>query len=392
VPEWKQLRDQKTALAAEKTEIEKKVPTTMVMQRAEKPRKTFVLTRGVYNQPAEEVQPGVPASLPPLPPGAPNDRLGLARWLTSPSHPLTSRVMVNRLWQMVFGEGIVRTSEDFGTQGEWPSHPELLDWLAVEFEESGWDVKHTLRLMVESSTYRQTSQADPDLVALDPANRLLARGPRQRLPAEAIRDNALYIAGLLVEKVGGPSVKPYQPPGLWEDVSYDPDESEFTAQMYRQDKGEGLYRRTMYTFWKRSSPPPRLTTFDAPIREVCVVRRERTNTPLQALILMNDPTFVEAARFVAQRVLKEVDGDTDARLSFAFELATSRLPTDAEMDVLRDVLQKRKAAYESDPDKAAELLKVGDSPRDESIDAVEHAAWTNVVSVILNLDETISKS
>ena len=253
-------------------------------------RKTFLLIRGAYDKKGDKVTAGVPAVFPPIPAGAPLNRLGLARWLVDPSHPMTSRVTINRFWQQIFGQGIVKTSEDFGAQGQWPTHPELLDWLSTEFIRTGWDVKAMLKLMVMSSTYQQSSQVTSDLLQRDPTNELLARGPRFRFDAEVIRDTALATSGLLIEKVGGKSVKIYQPDGVWEAVAFQGS----NTSIYKQDQGENLYRRSMYTFWKRTSPPPSMTTFDAPSRENCTVRRPRTNTPLQALALMNDKQYVEA--------------------------------------------------------------------------------------------------
>lgn len=359
--------------------------TTMVMQDMPEPRNTHLLIRGQYDQPGDIVMASVPATLPPLPHGVPTNRLGLARWLVDRSHPLTARVTVNRLWQQHFGTGIVKTVEDFGSQGSWPSHPDLLDWLAVEFMESGWNVKHMHRLMVMSATYRQASHTSHELQEQDPENHLLARGPRFRLDAEAVRDNALAISGLLREKLGGPSVRPYQPAGLWEAVTYDGDLS------YTQDEGDALYRRSLYTFWKRQSPPPGMLAFDAPTRETCTVLRPRTNTPLQALILLNDPTYVEAARAMAERMLTEVDGSSDDRIRFGFRLATARLADDEEIETLLDVYQQQLSIYQRDASAAEGLLQVGDSAHNTQLDVSEHAAWTIVASLILNLDETVSR-
>jgi hypothetical protein len=371
------------------------------------------------------VTPGTPAFLPPPPAGAPANRLTLARWLVDPAHPLTARVEVNRIWAMLFGTGLVKTAEDFGTQGEEPSHPELLDWLAASFEDrSGrdgdppthrgtdmaragqsrqrtcgsapaasayrldWSVKRLLRLIVTSSTYRQLSRVSPALLEKDPENRLLARGPRFRLQAELIRDQALALAGLLSSRIGGPSVKPYHPAGLWEELAFG---GGFSAQSYQQEHGEALYRRGMYTFWKRTCPPPMLQAFDAPEREFCVVRRGITNTPLQALALMNDPTFVEAARRFGERIMQQKP-DPAARVDFGFRLATARSPKPAEARVLLDLYRAQLAAFRKDPAAAVKLLGVGESARDARIDPVELAAWSSVADVILNLDETITKS
>ncbi|HKP11618.1 MAG TPA: DUF1553 domain-containing protein, partial [Blastocatellia bacterium] len=302
--------------------------------------------------------------------------------------PLTARVAVNRFWQTLFGMGIVKTSEDFGSQGEPPTHPELLDYLAAEFIRGGWDVKAMMKLVVTSATYRQSSKLTPELRERDPENRWLARGPRSRLQAELVRDNALAVAGLLNEAVGGPSVSPYQPAGLWEEMAFG---DGFSAQTYRQSQGRDLYRRSLYTFWKRTVPPASLLTFDAPDREKCVARRAVTNTPLQALVLMNDPTYVEAARALAARALREGGRDATSRLRYAFRLATARWPTAAEVGVLRELLTKQLGAYRRDNKAALALLKVGESPLDAKLDVAETAAWAVVASAILNLDETITR-
>ena len=375
-------------LEARKKQLDKTIPTVMVMQQMDKPRDTFVLGRGDYRNHLDKVTPAVPAALPPLPAGAPRNRLGLAEWLVDPSHPLTARVAVNRYWQMYFGTGLVKTTEDFGSQGEAPSHPELLDWLATEFIRGGWDVKAMQRLIVTSATYRQASRVSPELLEKDPENRLLARGPRFRLQAEMIRDNVLAISGLLVERLGGPSVFPYQPKGLWEETAYG---DVYSAQTYSPGSGPDLYRRSMYSFWKRTSPPPSLNTFDAPDREKCTARRARTNTPLQALVLLNDPTYVEASRALAQRMLTEAGRDPAARINFAFRLATARKPAPEERRILWDIAERETAAYRQNPEAARQLLHVGESKADGKLDPGELAAWTTVASVILNLDETITK-
>jgi hypothetical protein len=319
---------------------------------------------------------------PPPPKEGKNDRLKLARWLVSPENPLTARVAVNRFWQMYFGEGLVKTPEDFGVQGEPPSHPELLDWLATEFVRLRWDVKALQWQIITSATYRQSSRGSRDLSRRDPDNRLLARGPRHRLSAEMVRDQALFASGLLVEKLGGPSVKPYQPKGIERELGADP---------YVQDHGDKLYRRSLYTFWKRTVAPPLLTTFDAPGRETCVVRETRTNTPLQALNLLNDVTFVEAARVLAERVLQVKDATDDERLTLAFRLVLARPPRAAELQVLRDALVHHRADYAADRQKPLGLLQVGEARRDEKLDPAEVAALANVVSVIFNLDEALNK-
>jgi hypothetical protein len=360
----------------------------MVMAELPKPRATFVLGRGDYRNQTEKVEPGVPAILPPLPDGAPRNRLTLARWLVQPEHPLTARVAVNRFWQMYFGVGLVKTQEDFGVQGEPPSHPELLDWLATEFVRSGWDVRAMQRLIVTSATYRQSSTFTRTLTERDPENRLLARGPRFRLPAEMIRDTALYAAGLLNDEIGGPSVFPYQPPGLWEEMAFG---DGFSAQSYEQSHGKDLYRRGMYTFWKRTVPPASLAAFDAPDREKCTARRTLTNTPLQALVLLNDTTYVEAARKLAERVLREPQLDDAKRIALAFRLATARVPERGENGVLRNLLRTQRQVFTADRAAARKLVTIGESPRDPRLDEAELAAWTTVASTILNLDETITK-
>ena len=376
------------ALRLERTDLQKTIPSAMVMGEMKTPRDTFVLARGDYRNQTEKVQPGVPSMLPPLPEGAPLNRLTLAKWLVDPKHPLTARVAVNRFWQTYFGTGIVKTQEDFGVQGEAPVHPELLDWLATEFITSGWDIRAMQRLMVTSATYRQSSAVTPALHDRDPENRLLARGPRGRLPAELVRDTALAASGLLNAEIGGPSVLPYQPKGLWEEMAFG---EGFSAQSYQQSHGPDLYRRGMYTFWKRTVPPASLSTFDAPDREKCTARRAMTNTPLQALALMNDPTYVEAARALAQRTLIEGGKDDSSRLSYAFRLATARKPTSAEAGVLRRLLRGRLEAFQKSPREAAKLIAIGEAPRDTRLDPAELAAWTTVASAILNLDETITK-
>jgi hypothetical protein len=359
-------------------------PTTMVMEEMPVPRETFMLIRGQYDKHGEKVSPRLPAVLKAqgLQPLGLN-RLGFARWLVDRGNPLTARVTVNRYWQTYFGTGLVKTAGDFGAQGEWPSHPELLDWLATEFMDSGWDVKAMQRLIVTSATYRQSSKVTPALLAADPDNRLLSRGPRFRLPAEAVRDQALAASGLLVERVGGPSVKPYQPPGLWKELTGSED--------YVPDHGEKLYRRSLYTFWKRTVAPPALVTFDAAGRETCVVRPSRTNTPLQALNLMNDVTFVEAARVLAQRAMREGGPTPEGRVTLAFRLAAARPPRPAELRVLLDGYREHLAEYRRDEKAARRLTGIGEAPRDEKLDVAELAAFTTVAGVILNLDEVVTK-
>ncbi|MBI5084719.1 MAG: DUF1553 domain-containing protein [Acidobacteria bacterium] len=390
-PAWRQAWTELKALREQREQLEFDIPTTMVMSeefpKDVKPRDTYLLGRGDYTNKLEKVTPGVPAMLPPLPADVKADRLALALWLISPQHPLTARVAVNRYWHMLFGQGIAKTSEDFGSQGEPPVHPELLDWLAVRFVESGWDVKAMLRLIVTSSTYRQSSRVTPALHDKDPENRLLARGPRFRLPAEMIRDNALAAAGLINLSIGGPSVLPYQPAGLWEELAFG---ENFSAQEYRQDHGDKLYRRGMYTFWKRTAPPASLNTFDAPDREKCTSRRAVTNTPLQALVTLNDPTYVEAARNLAQSTLA-LPASEDQRLRTAFRRATARYPSAAELRILRSTLRAQLDTYLKDPKAASALLRSGESPLPPSADPPALAAWTNLCSVLLNLDETLTK-
>ncbi|HEY6403694.1 MAG TPA: DUF1553 domain-containing protein, partial [Blastocatellia bacterium] len=390
---WRDLAE----LRRKRARLEDSFPTLMVMQELPQPRPAFVLKRGAYDAPGEQAPRGAPVILPPFPAGAPNNRLGLAQWLTRPDHPLTSRVTVNRFWQMLFGVGLVKTVEDFGAQGELPSHPELLDWLAVEFRDgaskpgarrqsstTAWDVKALLKLIVTSATYRQSSTVAPELSQRDPDNRLLARGPRARLAAEVIRDQALFIAGLLVEKRGGESVKPYQPAGLWNDMV-------FKEIHYEQDHGENLYRRSLYTYWKRTIAPPEMVTFDAAARESCVVRETRTNTPLQALNLMNDVAYVEAARILAERMMREGGASVDDRLRFAFRLATARLPNPAELQTLRESWHSQLEYFTEQPARVEALLKVGEKPADATLNQVELAAYATVASLILNLDEVITQ-
>jgi hypothetical protein len=372
----------------ERDDFDRQIPTVMVMEDLAKPRETYLLKRGRYDTPDKDqkVAPGVPACMPPLPEGAPRNRLGLARWLVAPDNPLTARVAVNRFWQHYFGTGLVKTAENFGVQGEPPSHPELLDWLATEFVRTGWDAKALQRLIVTSATYRQASQAPAALTQRDPENRLLARGPRVRLPAEVVRDNALAIGGLLVENIGGPSVKPYQPAGLWEELAGGAGEAP-----YVQEKGPDLYRRSLYVYRKRTVPHPLLATFDAPGREVCQVRRARTNTPLQALELLNDVTYVEAARGLAQLMLTEGGATPESRLTYGFRRATARTPEAAELKVLLRGLDRYRQAYAADKESAKRFLGHGESKPDAKLDPAELAAYAAAAGVILNLDETITK-
>jgi hypothetical protein len=386
-PIFDPLLQQLAEVEKKHADADKAIPITMVSAEMPERREAYLLIRGQYDKKGEKVTPGVPAALSPLPKDSTPDRLGFARWLVDPGHPLTARVAVNRAWQQLFGTGIVKTSEDFGSQGQWPTHPELLDWLAVEFQQSGWNVKNLIRLMVLSNTYRQSSRVTPPLAQRDPDNLLLARGPRFRLDAEAIRDSALYTSGLLVEHLGGRSVKPYQPEGLWEAISF----LGSTTGIFKRDDGDALYRRSLYTFWKRTSPPPSLLTFDAPSRETCTVRRARTNTPLQALVLLNDTQYVEAARKLAERMMTETGRTPGERAVLAFRLATSRLPTNDELGVLLRVYQSERAEFLADRDAALKLLGYGEAKRNESLDPAELAAWTLVATLILNLDETVTK-
>jgi hypothetical protein len=386
---YRELSDAIQPIEEEQQEIERvPAPRSLVMQELPEPRDAYVLERGEYDKRGAKVERLVPAVLPPFPSGEPVNRLGLAKWLVDPSHPLTARVQVNRFWQQFFGTGLVPTSENFGSQGEPPTNPELLDWLAVDFRKSGWDVKRMLKMLVMSATYRQSSKMTPELLARDPQNVLLARGPRFRLDAEVVRDQSLQVSGLMVEQIGGRSVKPYQPPGLWEAVSYP---SSNTAK-FVQDKGDALYRRSLYTFWKRTSPPPTLTLLDAPSRESCTPRRSRTNTPTQALALMNDVQFIEAARHFAARAIKDGGKTSQERAMYMLRLATCREPRENELAVVVKSYEKHLADFRADGEAAKKLLSVGDSPRDELLDAVEHAAWTMVGNLILNLDEVLSKS
>jgi len=385
-PGWKELSAELAQTQDEMKKLDAQIPVTMVSKELETPRDTYLLVRGQYDAHGEKVFPNVPSVLPPLPHSDKTNRLALAKWLVDKENPLTARVTVNRYWQRYFGTGLVKTAEDFGSQGEAPSHPELLDWLATEFMNSGWDIKHMQKLILTSATYKQSSRVTPELLHSDPQNRLLARGPRFRMDAEMIRDTALALGGLLAEKIGGPSVKPYQPPGLWTEVSYGFKED------YVPDKGEGLYRRSMYTYWKRQSPPPGMTTFDAPSREVCSVRRQRTNTPLQALELMNDPQYVEAARGLARRMMTECGSNPEKCIEFAYRLATSRKPSQNEINVLKEIFEKQFADYQTNREAALKLLSVGESKQADGLNPSEWAAWTTVASAILNMDATVTKS
>jgi hypothetical protein len=376
--------------------------SVLVMNTAKKPRVTRMLDRGLYSAPKDEVTPGSPAALPPLSDDPAFDkttgtfkdrtanRLDLARWLTRPDHPLTARVAVNRLWEHFFGRGLSASSADLGSQGQWPSHPELLDWLAVDFREHGWDRKRLIKLILTSRTYRQSSNTTPELLKKDPRNELLARGPRFRLSAEQIRDQALATSGLLVERLGGPSLNPYQPGDLWRQVSHY-GSSAATAQTFVQDHGEKLHRRSLYTYWKRTLPPTSLSTFDAPNREICSIGRLPTNTPLQALVTLNDPQFTEAARALAVKLLQSPYPNDRERLTAAFETITSRPPQPEELATLEAALNRERQRYTSDPAAARQLLAIGEAPQNTNLPATEQAAWTQLASTLLNLSETITR-
>lgn len=370
-------------LRGEENRLIDDVPEIMVMQELPERRAAHVLARGAYDAPGERVEPGTPEAIFPFPPDLPRDRLGLARWMTDPKNPLVSRVAVNRAWRTHFGRGLVATAEDFGSQGQLPSHPELLDWLAAQFIRGGWDVKALHRLIVTSATYRQSSEAPPGLLARDPENRLLARGPKHRLDAEQIRDAALAASGLLNRRIGGPSARPYQPEGLWEESG--------TGKTYAQDTGDLLYRRSLYTFWKRTAPPPSMLTFDATSREVCVARRETTATPLQALVLLNDPQFVEAARVLAETLLRDAGDSADPPLESAMRRTLGRAPSPREREILGRLHEEQLRAFSADPEAARRLIRVGARPPDPTIPPDRLAAATVLASALLNHDEFVMK-
>ncbi len=383
--EYSALQQQISGVKREQTAVEESYPAVMVLREMNPPRETFVLKRGQYDQPTDKVVSKVPAIMLKPENEPPTDRLMLARWLVSNSNPLTARVTVNRWWQNYFGTGIVKTVEDFGLTGDAPSNSELLDFLARSFIESGWNVKAIQKLIVMSSTYQQESRILPEMLDRDPENRFLSRGPRYRLPAETIRDNALMISGLLQSRIGGPSVKPYQPSGLWEDVSVE------RRSKYVTDVGEGLYRRSLYTFWKRTCPPPSMMSFDAPNREVCLARRARTNTPLQSLVLLNDPTYIECARLLAQSMIREGGPSVNDRMDSGMIRSVSRRATEAELIILNQVLESAKQRFANNPSHAQVFNTIGATPPDSAIDPIELASWTIVANTLLNLDETISK-
>ena len=375
--------------AAEKlvSDYDKSIVTVMTMGDLDKPRKTYILDRGHYASPIkdEEIFPNVPATLPSLPKGSPKRRLSLAKWIVDDDHPLTSRVTVNRYWAMLFGSGLVSTVADFGTRGALPSHPSLLDYLSRDFADSGWNVKRMFKQILMSATYRQTSAATLEKIEKDPENLYLSRAPRFRLQGEFIRDSALSVSGILNDKLGGPSVKPYQPPRIWNEVALN------GGLFYKRDDGPKLYRRSMYTYWKRSAPMPSMVAFDAPTREKCVIQRPRTNTPMQALVTMNDVQFVEAARVFAQRIIQKGGVDFDSQLDYAFLLATSRPADDLRKRVFRNLYNSQLEEFSSDKKRAEDLLKFGEAKRNGAIDLAQHAAWTTVASAILNLDEVLTK-
>ncbi len=385
-PGYREKQQHIAELEQQLTALEASVPVTMVMRDRAMPRPTYVLQRGEYDKPDHDrpVQRGVPAALGTLPAGAPDNRLGLAQWLTAAQNPLFARVQANRLFELLFGTGIVRTSEDFGMQGEWPSHRALLDWLAVEFRDHGYDVRHLLRLLVRSATFRQSNRVQPEAHAIDPDDRLLAYFPRRRLSAEQLRDQALFAAGLLVERFGGPSVKPYQPPGLWQEVAM----TQSNTRTYERGTGDALYRRSLYTYYKRACPPPNMLTFDAPTREFCTIRRQATNTPLQALVLWNDEQFVEAARALAQRACDD-GADDGARLAAMFVRCTGEPPTGPMLQRTLATLAELRVRFAAAPEDAAALLAVGMARARTDLPPADLAALTLVASAILNLDATI---
>lgn len=377
-----------TPLVQQKEKLDKEIPTTLVFKERTDPRPAYFLKRGEYEQRGDKVERGTPSFLPPLPEKAPRNRLGFAAWLVDPKQPLTARVTVNRFWQQLFGTGLVKTAEDFGVQGESPSHPELLDWLALAFVEDNWDVQKFMKRLVMSATYRQSPRVTKEHLAKDPLNRLLGRGPRFRLDAEMLRDQALFVSGLLVEKTGGPSVKPPQPSGLWEAVAF----TGSNTGIFKADMGhDKVHRRSMYIFWKRTAAPPMMTALDAPSREACIVRRERTNTPLQALLLMNEQQYVEASRVLAERTLKLGGATPDARLQYLFKAVTSRPAEASELAELQSVLQDHMTRYSQDPKAAQALIAVGETKADPALSPSELAAWTLVANLVLNLDEVVTK-
>jgi hypothetical protein len=387
-PEYRPLSRELAELRGKEKVLLDQVPTTLIFKEKDKPREAFVLKRGEYDKRGDKVGRGLPGALPIASKDLPMNRLGLAQWLLAPGHPLTARVAVNRFWQQCFGTGIVKTSEDFGLQSQPPSHPELLDYLATQFMSDGWDVKKFMKRLVMSATYRQSSRLTPELLKRDPDNRLLARGPRYRLDAEMVRDQILAVSGLLVEQIGGASVKPPQPEGLWEAVGYT---GSNTYRFVRDPEPQKVFRRSMYIFWKRTSAPPQMTLFDAPSREACIARRERTNTPLQALFLMNEPQCFEAARHFAQKAIQEGGATPLDRAAWMLRRATLRTPDPKDVHDLVALYADQFQAYAKDLDSAKKAIAFGDLPPDASIPAPELASWTLVANVILNLDEFVSK-
>jgi hypothetical protein len=375
------------AFQQEESAIRARGTVTHVMQERPQSALAYILYRGQYDKRRDPVKPDTPKSLPPMPADLQKDRNGFAQWLLRPEHPLTARVTVNRFWQELFGTGIVRTTGDFGVSGELPTHPELLDWLAVEFRESGWDIKGFFKLLATSATYRQSAATTPEKLEKDPQNRFLSRGPRFRMDAEMIRDYALAASGLLVEKVGGPSVKPYQPEGVWEAVAI----IGSNTRDYQRDSGPNLYRRSLYTFWKRSAPPASMEVFNAPSRETCTVRRERTDTPLQALVTLNDPQFVEADRHVAQRAIKEGGVKSESRIDFIARRLLARPLRPEEVQVVQGGLNDLLIHYKAHADQAKQLISVGESKADPALNPSELAAWTMLVNELMNLDEVLNK-
>ena len=379
-------RKQLAQIQKEKSQFEKTIPRTLVST-SMKPRPTRVLPRGNWlDDSGQIVKPSTPGTLPTIQSEKEKlNRLDLAKWMTQKDNPLFVRVFVNRLWKLFYGQGIVKSLDDFGSQGTWPTHPELLDWLAIEFRESGWNVKHMIRLMVTAKAYRQSSRVSPELRELDPYNKLLARQSRYRLDAEMIRDNALSVSGLLVQRAGGRSVKPYQPAGYWAHLN-------FPRRTWKKDTGENLYRRGVYTYWCRTFLHPGMLAFDAPTREECTVERPRSNTPQQALVLLNDPTYVEAARVLAAKVMHETKNNIQAGIRYAFEQILQRVPRSMEIELLTSLYQKHLASYQKDAQSAKDLLTVGDMPNPKELNESELAAWTSVTRTLFNLHETITRN
>lgn len=381
------IRSTKLQFESERKALEDLIPATFIMADLPQPRDSFIMQRGQYDQPGEKVQRGTPAIFPPLSNANQPTRLDLANWLLTADHPLTTRVTVNRLWQQFFGTGLVKTTNDFGSQGEPPSHPELLDWLAVHFRENRWDMKAFVKFLVTSHTYRQNAAFTAESLQRDPENRLLSRGPRYRADAEVIRDSALFVSGLLSAEIGGKGVRPYQPENIWEPVGF----GGSNTRNYIQDTGSSLYRRSLYTFWKRTAPPPAMINFDAPNRESYCLRRERSNTPLQALNLMNDVQYFEAARNFAQQILLQKEKSTDARITTAFRSALGRYPSAQEAEIICKTLDQHLADYQNRPEEAKQAITFGATPPDPSLNPQELAAWTLTTNLILNLDETVTK-